>query len=235
MDLQGLKITWLGHSCVRFETTSGKIILIDPFLKQNPSCPENEKDVKAVDVILITHGHFDHSGDVVEIARKHKPAVVGIFELCSWLGKKRIENLKPMNKGGSQVVADIRVTMIHALHSSGIEEEGQIIYAGEPCGYVLEFENGLKVYHSGDTAVFGDMQLVHDLYKPDIALLPIGDHFTMGPREATYACRLLRPKAVIPIHYGTFPVLTGTPTEFKHLAGDLGIEIIELKPGQTIG
>ena len=117
MDLQGLKITWLGHSAVRIETTSGKIILIDPWCKQNPACPEKEKNIKAVDVILVTHGHFDHMGDVVEIAKKHKPQVVGIYEFCSWLGKKGVENLKPMNKGGSQVVGDIRVTMVHALHS----------------------------------------------------------------------------------------------------------------------
>lgn len=234
MDLQGLKITWLGHSAARIETNSGSIILIDPFLKQNPTCPEREKNVKAVDLMLITHGHGDHVGDAVEIAKKHKPTVIGIYELCSWLGKKGVEKLQPMNKGGSQTVADVRVTMVHALHSSGIDDEGETIYAGDPCGYVLEFDNGLKIYHSGDTAVFGDMQIIHDLYKPDLALLPIGDHFTMGPREATYACRLLRPKAVIPIHHGTFPMLTGTPAEFKHLASDLGIEIIELKPGQTV-
>lgn len=235
MDLQGLKITWLGHSFIRIETAGGKIILIDPFCKQNPTCPEKEKNVKAADVILATHGHFDHIADLVEIAKRHKPVVVGIYELCSWLGKKGVENLRPMNKGGSQIVADFRVIMVHALHSSGIEDEGEIIYAGDPCGYVLEFDNGLKIYHAGDTAVFGDMQLIRDLYRPDLVLLPIGDHFTMGPREATYACRLLRPKAVIPIHYGTFPVLTGTPAEFKQLASDLGTEVIELKPGQSIG
>jgi len=235
MDLHGLKITWLGHSTVRIETTSGSTILIDPFIKHNPVCPEKEKNLKAVDLILVTHGHSDHMADVVEIARKHKPIVIGIYELCAWFGKKGVEKLQPMNKGGSQTVGGVRVTMVHALHSSGIDDEGQTIYAGDPCGYVLEFDNGLKVYHSGDTGVFGDMQIIHDLYKPDLALLPIGDHFTMGPREATYACRLLRPKAVIPIHYGTFPVLTGTAAEFKHQASDLGIEIIEMKPGETIG
>ena len=139
-----------------------------------------------------------------------------------------------MNLGGTQSVGDVRVTMVPARHSSGIQEDGQMIYAGEPCGYILEFENGLKVYHAGDTSVFSDMQLIHELYRPDIALLPIGDHFTMGPREAACAVRMLRPKTVIPMHFGTFPMLTGTSEAFKKEVADLGIEVVVMKPGQTI-
>jgi L-ascorbate metabolism protein UlaG (beta-lactamase superfamily) len=234
MDLQGLKLTWLGHAAILIQTTGGKFVLIDPFLKENPATPSRMKNLKAVDVLLITHGHGDHLGDAVEIAQKHKPKVVGIYELCAWLQKKGVENTAPMNKGGSQMVGDVRVTMVHALHSSGLEDTGQTIYAGEPCGYVIEFENGLKIYHAGDTAVFGDMHIIHELYHPDLALLPIGDHFTMGPHEAAYACQLLRPRAVVPIHWGTWPLLTGKPGDLRKQVEGMGIEVIEMKPGQTI-
>lgn len=235
MDLKGAKLTWLGHATFRLETGS-KTILIDPWVMGNPSCPQSEKQVKKVDLMLCTHGHFDHIGDAVAIARQHNPMVVGIFELASWLQKKGAKQISPMNKGGSQSVGGVRVTMVHADHSCGIQEDdGSIIYGGEPCGYVIELESGLKLYHAGDTAVFGDMHIIHELYKPDIALLPIGDLFTMSPREATYACSLLRPKSVIPMHWGTFPGLTGTPKEFKRLVGDVGCEVVEMKPGQTIG
>ena len=234
MDLQGLKLTWLGHATVLIQTTGGKFVLIDPFLKDNPATPSKMKNLKSVDVMLITHGHGDHIGDAVEIAQKHKPKVVGIYELCAWLQKKGVENTTPMNKGGSQMVGDVRVTMVHALHSSGLDDGGQTVYAGEPCGYVIEFENGLKIYHAGDTSVFGDMHLIHELYHPDLALLPIGDHYTMSPHEAAYACQLLRPKAVVPIHWGTWPLLTGKPTDLKKQVEGMGIEVIEMKPGQTI-
>jgi L-ascorbate metabolism protein UlaG (beta-lactamase superfamily) len=199
---------------------------------QNPACPEKEKTVKSVDVMLITHGHGDHIGDAVEIAKKHKPKVVGIPELCGWLGKKGVENISMMNKGGSQQVGDIKVTMVHADHSCGIQDGDELVYGGEACGYVIEFENGLKIYHAGDTNVFGDMKIIRELYAPDIAMLPIGDHFTMGPREAAYACDLLKPKTIIPMHFATFPVLTGTPSALSQLVH--GVEILEMKPGQTI-
>ena len=232
MDLKGIKLTWLGHATFRIETPGGKTLLVDPWVMGNPLCPEKEKKVKKLDVMLCTHGHFDHIGDAVEIARQHDPTVVGIFELCSWLEKKGARKTSPMNKGGTQAVGDARVTMVHADHSCGILDGDQLIYGGEACGFVIEFQNGLKIYHAGDTAVFGDMQIIRELYAPDIALLPIGDHYVMSPREAAYACKLLRPKAVVPMHFGTFPVLTGTPAELKQLAKD--VEVVEMKPGQTL-
>lgn len=182
--------------------------------------------------MLCTHGHFDHIGDAVEIAKKLNPKVVGIPELCGWLGKKGVKNLAEMNKGGTQAVGDIKVTMVHADHSCGIKDGDELVYGGEACGYVIEFSNGVKVYHAGDTNVFGDMAIIRELYAPDIAMIPIGDHYTMSPREAAYACNLLKAKTVIPMHFGTFPILTGRPSELQKLVP--GIEILEMKPGQTI-
>lgn len=235
MDLKGLKLTWLGHATFRVVTPKGTTIYIDPWVMQNPMTPEAEKDVKKCDVLLCTHGHGDHIGDAVAIAKKHNPKVVGIFELCLWMQKKGAQQIAPMNKGGTQQVADFKVTMVNAVHSCGIQDDdGSIVYGGEACGYVIEFENGVKFYHAGDTAVFGDMALIRDLYSPDVACLPIGDHFTMSPKEASYACSLLRPKAVIPMHFGTFPVLTGKPSDLKKLVSDMGIEVFEMKPGQTV-
>jgi L-ascorbate metabolism protein UlaG (beta-lactamase superfamily) len=234
MDLKGIKITWLGHAAFRVVTPKGTHVIIDPWIMQNPMTPESEKDVKKCDIMLCTHGHGDHIGDAVAIAKKHNPKVVGIFELCLWLQKKGAQQISPMNKGGTQQVGDIRVTMVQAVHSCGIQEDdGSIVYGGEACGYVIEFENGLKLYHAGDTAVFGDMAIIRDLYAPEIACLPIGDHFTMSPKEASYACSLLRPKAVVPMHFGTFPLLTGRPSQLKELVTDLGIEVMEMKPGET--
>ncbi len=232
MDIKGIKITWLGHATFRIETPGGKIILLDPWVMGNPMCPDKEKTVKHVDVMLCTHGHFDHIGDAVEIAKKHTPKVVGIPELCAWLEKKGVKNTAAMNKGGTQSVGDIKVTMVHADHSCGISDGDQIVYGGEACGFVIEFANGVKIYHAGDTNVFGDMKIIHDLYKPDIAMIPIGDHYTMSPREAAYACNLLKAKTVIPMHFGTFPVLIGRPNDLKKLVP--GTEVVEMKPGETL-
>jgi L-ascorbate metabolism protein UlaG (beta-lactamase superfamily) len=232
MNLNGIKLTWLGHATFRVETPAGKVTLIDPWVMGNPMCPEKEKNVKKVDVLLCTHGHFDHIGDSVEIAKKHNPKVVGIPELCGWLEKKGVKQTASMNKGGTQAVDDIKVTMVHADHSCGIQDGDQIVYGGEACGYVVEFTNGVKIYHAGDTNVFGDMQIIRELYAPEIAMIPIGDHYTMGPREAAHACKLLKPKMVIPMHFGTFPVLTGRPSQLQNLVPE--VEVREMKPGETI-
>jgi L-ascorbate metabolism protein UlaG (beta-lactamase superfamily) len=232
LNLKGIKLTWLGHATFRIETPGGNIIIIDPWVMGNPKCPDAEKNVKKVDIMLVTHGHGDHIGDAVEIAKKHNPKIVGIPEMCGWLQKKGVKQTAEMNKGGTQKVADIKVTMVHADHSCGIQDGDQLIYGGEACGYVVEFENGVKIYHAGDTNVFGDMQIIHELYAPEIAMLPIGDHYTMSPREAAYACKLLKPKTVIPMHFGTFPVLTGKPSDLQKLAPS--VEVREMKPGETI-
>lgn len=235
MDLKGIKLTWLGHATFKLLTPGGKTVLIDPWVMGNPMCPDSQKKLKKIDVMLCTHAHFDHIGDAVELAKEHNPTVVGIYELCTWMQKKGAKQIAPMNKGGTQTVGDMRVTMVHADHSCGIQDGDQILYGGEAVGYVIEFENGVRIYHAGDTAVFGDMRIIHHLYNPTIAMLPIGDHFTMSPREAAYACELLCPKTVIPMHFGTFPLLTGTPSELKKQTTDLGIEVVEFQPGQTIG
>jgi L-ascorbate metabolism protein UlaG (beta-lactamase superfamily) len=232
MNLNGIKLTWLGHATFRITTPGGKTLLVDPWVMGNPMCPKEERDVKSVDVMLCTHGHFDHIGDAVEIAKNCKPIVVSIPELGHWLEKKGVKQVSAMNKGGTQTVGDIKVTMVHADHSCGITDGDQIVYGGEACGYVIEFSNGVKIYHAGDTNVFGDMAIIRDLYVPDIAMIPIGDHYTMSPREAAYACSLLKPKTIIPMHFGTFPVLTGRPGDLQKLAP--AVEIVEMKPGVTI-
>jgi L-ascorbate metabolism protein UlaG (beta-lactamase superfamily) len=232
MNLNGIKLTWLGHATFRLETPAGKTIIVDPWVMGNPKCPDTEKNVKKVDVLLCTHGHFDHIGDAVEIAKKYNPVVVAIPELAHWLGKKGVKQVSEMNKGGTQTVGDIKVTMVHADHSCGITDGDQIVYGGEACGFVIEFSNGVKIYHAGDTNVFSDMAIIRDLYAPQIAMIPIGDHYTMSPREAAYACNLLKPKTVVPMHFGTFPVLTGKPVDLQTLVPS--VEVLEMTPGVTL-
>ena len=231
--MQKLAITWLGHSTFLLRTPGGTRVLIDPWLRENPSCPEALKKPPKADVILVSHGHADHMGDLVLCARESGAIVVGIFELCDWLGRKGLQNVSPMNKGGSQQVAGLTITMTDARHSSGFIDGGQMVYMGEPGGFVIRLEDGRTIYFAGDTALFGDMQLIGQRHKPEIAFLPIGDRFTMDPIDAARACQLLGVKQVVPMHWGTFPMLTGTPAELKRLVEPNGIQVLELTPGQT--
>ncbi len=236
MNLNGIKITWLGHSTFLVDTPGGKKVILDPWVTGNPATPANKKSIDKIDYMLCSHGHSDHFADAVDLAKAHNPRVVGMYELCVFLQTKGAKQIAPMNKGGTQQVGDIKVSMVNAHHSNTIDDNGVSVAAGEPCGFVIEFENGVKLYHAGDTNVFGDMALIRELYAPDICMLPIGDLFTMGPKEAAYACSLLKPKAVIPMHYATFPMLTGTPEAFQKELKTRGVsvELITMKPGETI-
>jgi len=231
--MQRLSITWLGHSTFIVRTPGGKRLLFDPWLSSNPSCPVSLKKPPKVDLILASHGHFDHIEDLVACARESGAPVVGMFELCDWLTRKGLANTSPMNKGGSQEIGGVRVTMTDARHSSGYFDDGQMVYMGEPAGYVVRLEDGMSIYFAGDTCLFGDMRLIGELYAPTIAFLPIGDRFTMGPDTAAMAAKWLGVKQVVPMHHSTFPLLTGTPEQLeRHLAGS-GIDVLKLKPGET--
>jgi L-ascorbate metabolism protein UlaG (beta-lactamase superfamily) len=227
-------VKYLGHSTFLFTTPGGKRVIIDPWVEHNPACPPEAKTLPGLDTMLITHGHGDHMQDAVALARKFQPKVACNFEISLWLAGKGVENVVGMNKGGGVELNDIRATLVNAFHSSSISEGDRVLYAGEAGGFVVEFDNGFTIYHAGDTCVFGDMKLIGEIYEPDLVLLPIGDLFTMGPKEAAVACRLLNAKRVIPMHYATFPPLTGTPEALREATRDQGVEVIALKPGEEL-
>jgi L-ascorbate metabolism protein UlaG (beta-lactamase superfamily) len=225
-------LTWLGHSAFRLDTPGGKRVYIDPFLNGNPKCPDSEKEPERCDLIALTHGHGDHVGDAVAIAQRFDCPVVAIVELRGWLTGQGVADdgmSTSLNKGGTEKVAGIEITLTDANHSSSSEDGA---YLGEPAGLVLTLEDGFRLYFAGDTNVFMSMQLIGRIYEPDVAVLPIGDHFTMGPREAAVALDLLGVKRCVPCHYGTFGLLTGTPDELKKFAS--GVEILTPEPGETI-
>jgi len=229
----GARITWLGHAAFLIETPGRKNLLVDPWVAGNPACPERSKRLPKIDAILVTHGHFDHVGDAVAIAKENGCPVVSNYETACWMRSKGIEKAVEMNKGGTVEVAGVKATMVSADHSCGISDDGRIVYGGDAAGFVITLENGYRVYHAGDTNLFGDMRLIGEVYKPDIALLPIGGLYTMGPLEASHAVRLLGVKRVVPMHFGTFPPLAGTPAELRELCGSRA-EVVEMKPGDSI-
>jgi L-ascorbate metabolism protein UlaG (beta-lactamase superfamily) len=225
-----MELTFYGHSCFRIVSPQGKKILIDPWVS-NPQAPKNV-DLGPYDYILITHAHGDHLGDAIKLARTSVTQVIAIHEIQQYLLSKGVPNAIGMNIGGSYRSNGLTFTMVMALHSSSLPDGS---YGGEPCGFVITLENGLRVYHAGDTGLFYDMKLIGELYQPEVALIPIGDHYVMGPREAAKACQIIKPKFVIPMHYQTFPILTGTVEEFKAFLSeeDYQPEVIVLRPGES--
>jgi L-ascorbate metabolism protein UlaG (beta-lactamase superfamily) len=230
-----VQLTWLGHGTFRFDTPGSMRVYVDPWVT-NPKCPDNEKEPERIDVIAITHGHDDHVGNTIDLVAKFGCTVVAPVELADWLVwmKKAVPEdlIRDPNKGGTVDVDGVKVTLTDANHSSSTIDEDHMVYLGEPVGLVFEVENGTKLYFAGDTNVFGDMRLIKRLYAPDVAILPIGGHFTMDPREAAVALELLGVRRCVPCHYGTFPILAGTPDELRELAPD--VEILSPEPGETI-
>ena len=230
-----VSFTWIGHGTWKVRSAKGKEILIDPWVMNNPAAPANLKKIDRCDLMLITHGHFDHIADALEIAKQHKSKVVSNYEITSWLGSKGLDSdsLIGANQGGTVDVDGIKVTLVHAEHSCGITDGDKIVYGGDACGLVIEFENGYTIYFAGDTDVFGDMAIIAELNKLDAAFLPIGGFYTMGPERAAKAVSLLGVKTVVPMHFATFPALAGRPDQLQELVGN-SVKVLDVKPGDTV-
>ena len=238
---EGTTITWYGHACVEVRTPGGKTILVDPWFG-NPKSPKPASAVSTCDVLLVTHGHSDHFGDALALASRLRPTWPAIHELSLWLARRLpggADAVTGMNKGGTFRVGEISITMVGADHSAGDWNPGSetTLYLGEPAGFVIRLENGYTIYHAGDTNVFAEMRFIGELYQPNIALLPIGGHFTMGPREAALAVELLGVDAVAPIHWGTFPILAGTPDQLRTQLDTRGLGHVAVHawaPGESL-
>jgi L-ascorbate metabolism protein UlaG (beta-lactamase superfamily) len=228
------KITWLGHAAFEFQFAAGEVLLLDPWVEGQPKYPKGHT-IQRVDAMALSHGHFDHVASVIPLAEKFTPKhVVGIVEVADFFEKKGVKNTVGINKGGTVDLGFVKLTMTHALHSSTLSDGDKSVYGGEAAGFLLTLPDGRRAYFAGDTSIFSDMALLAEIYQPELALLPIGGFYTMDPLQAAYAARLLKVKRVIPMHYGTFPVLTGTPKELEdHLTKD-GIQVWELQPGVPV-
>lgn len=233
-----LEYTWLGHATALLSTPEDRHIIIDPFLDDNPAFPDEGLEVESLDGMLLTHGHFDHVADAGRLIENHQPELIGIFEVATYFESQGAETAVPMNEGGTYQsdALDVSFTAVHARHSSAmLDDDDQLVPGGNPLGWVLTFSNDRTLYISGDTNVFGDMALIDELYEPDVGVLPIGDHFTMGPKEAGKAVEFLNLDKIIPNHYGTFDVLTGTPQEFKaELPASDADRVHVVEPGETV-
>jgi L-ascorbate metabolism protein UlaG (beta-lactamase superfamily) len=229
------KLTWLGHATWLIETPGGKRVLVDPFLNGNPSCPEEFHSIAGIDLVALTHGHGDHVADAAAVAKRSGSTVFANFELGGWLEKQGVENVTAFQKGGTAEHAGVRVTLTNAFHSNSAPDGS---YAGEPCGLIVTLEDGFRIYFAGDTCVFGDMALIAEIYRPDLAVLPIGGFYTMDPLEAAHAVRLLGVGEVVGSHYGTFPPLTGTPAKLREELERLGLAssttVHDLEPGGVL-
>jgi L-ascorbate metabolism protein UlaG (beta-lactamase superfamily) len=228
-----IQITWLGHATFEIHMDSGEVLILDPWIEGNPAYPEKHK-IQRADAIAVSHAHSDHMASVIPLAKKFGSKVVSIVEIAGWLASKGVENTIGFNKGGTVDLGFVKLTMTHALHTSSITDGDKTIYGGEAASYILTFKDGRRAYFAGDTAVFSEMALYAEIYRPELAFLPIGDHYTMAPEEAAYAARMLKAKQVIPMHYGTFPVLAGTPAQLEERLAGSGIEVLALSRGQTI-
>ena len=231
--LKGTRVTWLGHATVLVELPGGTNLLIDPFIEHNPKYPKSFVLPAKIDYILLTHAHMDHTADTIPVATKYGAKLIAMVELADYYEGKGVKDVVGINLGGTVQLAGVAVTMVEAKHSSSIQEDGQILYMGEAAGLVLTVENGPVLYHAGDTTVFRDMELIRELYAPEVAMLPIGGHYTMGPKEAALAVKYLQPKLILPIHWGTFPPLKGTPEALGTLLSDSAI-VAQVEPGEPL-